>query len=68
MEWRIAEHECPWGEMAENYRMEYIQYTLIAASQGYTEQTRKSAAARAEAIRRKLFDPPPEENRELRTL
>jgi hypothetical protein len=22
--WRIAEEECPWGEMAENYRMLYL--------------------------------------------
>lgn len=51
----MAESEGLWGKMAENYRMEYVALTLIAASQGYEQQTRQAAAARAEALRRKLY-------------
>ncbi len=52
-----AEEEAPWGEMAENYRMEYLRYCMMAASDGYSEQSRKQAAAAAAALRVKLFGP-----------
>ena len=55
----VAEDECPWGEMAENYRMMYLAARADAASQGFTEDGRRQAADQARAIWLKLFGPQP---------
>jgi hypothetical protein len=55
VEWRVAEREGLWGEMAANYRTEYAIWSQIAASDGYTLEARRAASARAEMLRRKLF-------------
>jgi hypothetical protein len=58
----IAEDEAPWGEMAENQRMMYLAARADAASDGFTEQARRDAMNRAQAIWNRLFgvQPPPE--------
>jgi len=53
---RVAEHECPWGEMAENYRMLYLADRMDAASDGWTPETRDQARSSAAMIRARLFD------------
>jgi hypothetical protein len=58
-ELEVAEYECPWGEMAMNYRMMYLAARADAASPGFTEEGRRQAANDAYAIWLKLFGPQP---------
>lgn len=54
---RIAEHECPWGEMAENYRVAALAGVIQAMASDSDGAAR--SAARANSLFATLFDPAP---------
>lgn len=56
-ELQIAEHECPWGEMAQSYRAEYLGAVIQMAAAGACGDTKAAhrAQARAQRLARKLF-------------
>lgn len=53
---RIAEHECPWGEMAEHYRCAALAAVIQAMAS--TADGASRSIARANSIFATLFDPP----------
>jgi hypothetical protein len=54
----VAEDAAPWGEAAMNLRMEYMSEMMVASSDGYAEESRRSAQARATMILRRLKGQP----------
>lgn len=53
-ELEVAEHECPWGEMAENYRMMYLAAAMQECMAG-SKESATEAFNRAQRIWIKLF-------------
>jgi len=54
----LAEQECPWGEMSQNYRMMYLSATIQACLSGHKESAAE-ANNQAQRLWLKLFGPQP---------